>query len=203
MTCEMRGEVVITGITDGRIPWPVGRRRKERATTLVIYAGLVDALRRESLSAVCHWWGITPQTATKWRRELGIGAMTEGTVKLKSEVAKSSPGIARALEAAQRKATDPERRRKIAASKRGVPRPDHVVEAMRKGRTGKPQSAETRKKMSEAHKGRGREPRRAWTREEDALLGELPDEEVARRTKRTLVGVESRRKKRKVERYDG
>ena len=78
--CEWRGEVVVTGLTDARIPWPVGRRQKERGTTLVIYADLVTALRRESVSAICHWWGVSDQTVTKWRRELRIGAMTEGTV---------------------------------------------------------------------------------------------------------------------------
>ena len=43
---------------------------------------------------------------------------------------------------------DPERCAKIAASKLGKKRPPHVIEAMRIGRTGKPQSAETRRKMS-------------------------------------------------------
>ena len=46
------------------------------------------------------------------------------------------------------KGKDPERCAKIAASKVGKKRPPHVIEAMRIGRTGKPQSAETRKKMS-------------------------------------------------------
>jgi len=46
------------------------------------------------------------------------------------------------------KGQDPERCAKIAASKVRKKRPPHVIEAMRIGRTGKPQSAETRKKMS-------------------------------------------------------
>ena len=40
-----------------------------------------------------------------------------------------------------------ERSQKIAASKVGKKRPPHVIEAMRLGRTGKPHSPETRKKM--------------------------------------------------------
>jgi hypothetical protein len=48
----------------------------------------------------------------------------------------------------------PERAAKIAAAKRGKPRPRHVIEAMRRGRLGKPHSAETRRKMSEAHRRR-------------------------------------------------
>jgi hypothetical protein len=43
------------------------------------------------------------------------------------------------------------RRERIAASRRGKPRPPHVVEAMRRGRAGKAQSAEARAKMRAAH----------------------------------------------------
>lgn len=203
VTCEWRGDVVINGITDALIPWPVGKRRKERAKTLVLYADLADALRRESSSAISHWWGVSDQAITKWRRELGIDAMTEGTRLLKSAAAKSSPGIARALDAAHKKAGDPERRRKIAEARRGKPRPDHVIEAMRKANLGKKLSAETRRRMSEAKKGRPRPPRREWTREEDLLLGEWPDEVVAEKTKRTLTAVAARRKRKGIERYEG
>lgn len=122
---------------------------------------------------------------------------------VKSVSATASEGVALGSKRGRAKNTDPERRRKIAESKRGVPRPDHVIEAMRKGRTGKPQSAETRKRMSESHGNRVRVRGRAWSRDEDALLGELTDEEVARRTKRTVAAVVSRRKKRGVEKYDG
>jgi hypothetical protein len=55
--------------------------------------------------------------------------------------------------------------------------------------------------MSEAHKARVRVPGRHWTREEDALLGEVPDAEVARRTGRSEGAVAARRKKRKVGRH--
>jgi len=47
-----------------------------------------------------------------------------------------------------------ERREKITASRRGKPRPPHVVEAMRKGRTGKPHTEEAKHKMREAHRKR-------------------------------------------------
>ena len=200
--CEWRGEVEITGLTSARIPWPVGKRRGERGKTHVLYADLVTALKRESLSAVCYWWGVTPQTVTKWRWELGVGAMTEGTVKLKSTSAKESEAFAEARKRAHAKNSDPERRRRIAASKRGVPRPDHVIEAMRKGRTGKPQSAEARKRMSDAHAVRVRVPGREWSRDEDALLGEFPDEVVAVKVRRSAVAVRSRRSKLKVGRFD-
>jgi hypothetical protein len=44
--CAMRGELRIVGITDGPIPWPLGRRKGTGATTLVIYRDLAKALRR-------------------------------------------------------------------------------------------------------------------------------------------------------------
>jgi hypothetical protein len=42
------------------------------------------AIRRESALAICHHWGITPQTVTKWWKALGIGPVTEGTHRLHS-----------------------------------------------------------------------------------------------------------------------
>ena len=50
-----RGEVTIVGVTDGRIPWPIGKTK--RAKTLVMFRGLANALRNESNTAICHWWG--------------------------------------------------------------------------------------------------------------------------------------------------
>jgi len=48
----------------------------------------------------------------------------------------------------------PERREKIAASRRGKPRPRHVIEAMRAGRLGTKHTEEARRKMREAHRRR-------------------------------------------------
>jgi hypothetical protein len=44
--CEVRGEMVITGVTEAQIPWPVGRRGRERPS-LVVYKDLAKAIRRE------------------------------------------------------------------------------------------------------------------------------------------------------------
>lgn len=52
----------------------------------------------------------------------------------------------------------PARRAKIAAAKRGKPRPKHILAALRKSHLGKPLSAKTRQKMSQAHKQRGTYP---------------------------------------------
>ena len=52
---EVRGEVTIIGLTDGLIPGPIGKRG--RAKTIVVYAGLADAVRKEANITICHWWG--------------------------------------------------------------------------------------------------------------------------------------------------
>ena len=55
MMCEVRGRVVVCGMTDARITWPVGKRVSARS--LVVCGGLARAVRLESNAAVCHWWG--------------------------------------------------------------------------------------------------------------------------------------------------
>lgn len=66
---------------------------------------------------------------------------------------------------------------------------------MRQARLGATASDETRKKMSEAKKGKPRAPRKDWADWELALLGEFPDEEVAKRTGRSYASVGSMRRK--------
>ncbi len=194
--CEVRGEVIITGLTGARISWPIAKRPGGRARTLAVYGDLAEAIRRESVSAVCYWWGITSQTVTKWRTVMGVEAMTEGTTLLKVASATASTALAEARKRGQAKARDSERCAKIAASKRGKPRPQHVIDAMREGRTGKPHTEEARKLMSAAARRRGARPPKAgrpWTAEEDALVWSLPAAQVAEQTKRTLSAVYTRR----------
>jgi hypothetical protein len=191
--CEVRGEVVITGMTDSRIPWPIGKRGRGRHS-LVVYKGLAKAIRRESNLAICHWWGITPQTVSKWRKALGVEPTTEGTSRLHSEYTKE-PWAVRAWAKAHAKARDPERRRKISEARRGKPRPPHVLEAMDRARRGMHHSEETRRKMSQTHRRRGTPVpgTQVWTPEEDELVRTLPVEEVARRTGRSMSAVYTRR----------
>jgi hypothetical protein len=170
------GKVKIAGISDARIPWPY--RKKGMPKTLILYGDLAKAVRRESNQAVAYWWGVTRQTVTVWRKALGVPPTTAGTSKLRSAHF-HEPWAKLAQQKARAKVRDPERRAKIAAAKLGKPRPAHVIEAMRKANLGKRHSAETRRKMSEAHKRRGTRPPaagRSWTAEEDALIGERSGE---------------------------
>ena len=90
----------------------------------------------------------------------------------------------------------PERAAKISASKLGKRRPASVGEKIRKARLGTKATAETRERMSEAHRQRGTRPPAAgvpWTADEEALLGTMRDSDVAERTGRTLTAVRARR----------
>ena len=80
VTDEVRDrDVVIVGISDARIPWPIGKTKGGRDKGPLVFDALGDAVRRKSNLAVCHWFGVTPQTVTKWRKALGVGRMTAGT----------------------------------------------------------------------------------------------------------------------------
>jgi hypothetical protein len=83
--CEVRGEVVGCGVSAGGITWPIGKRG--RAKSLVVTGGLARAVRRESAAAVGYWWGVTPQTVSKWRKALGVVQYNEGTTRLHSDLA--------------------------------------------------------------------------------------------------------------------
>jgi hypothetical protein len=196
--CQVRGRVVITGVTDAPIPWPIGKRGRGRHT-LIVYKGLAKAVRRESELAICYWWGVCPTTVWKWRKALGVGFSNEGTHRLLHDYALEPP-IVEAFAKAHSMARDPERCRKIAEARRGKPRPAHVVEAVRQAHLGKPASEETRQRMSKTHRRRGTlvPGTVPWSPEEDELVRTLPAEEVAQRTGRSLQAVYARRSKLKV-----
>ena len=194
--CESRGELTIVGISDAKIPWPLGRRGRG-TRSLVLFKSLVRAVQREAACAVMHCWGASQWLVNKWRRSLGVTRFNEGGRRLLGAIGKS-PLRQKALKVMQAKARDPIRRAKIAAARRGKPRPKHVLEALRKSHLGKPLSAETRRKMSDAHKRRGTYPPAAgkpWAPWEDRLVRTLSPAKSAARTGRTLFAVSSRRHK--------
>jgi hypothetical protein len=53
--CQVRGEMVIRGITDAPIPWPLGSQKGRGGRhSLIVYKGLVRAIQRESNRAVAY-----------------------------------------------------------------------------------------------------------------------------------------------------
>ena len=149
--CDVRGQVVVTGLSAGRVPWPMGQRG--RAKALVVFAGLADAVRTESNQAVCHWWGVSPQTVSKWRKLLGVPRGNEGTDRLYRDYApeRLTPQVrAKAVKAASTSKAN----RKKAAARTGKPRPPHVRALL--DRTGRKHTAEARARMRAAHRQRQR-----------------------------------------------
>jgi hypothetical protein len=163
---------------------------------LIVCGDLARAVRVESETAVCHWWGVGICTVWTWRKALGVKRITKGASELLSRWTPATVQSRKAKAKLAPALRSPERAAKIAVAKRGKPRPPHVGEALRVANLGKKLSADCRQKMSKAHKRRGTIPPAAgvpWTADEDALLGTMPDADVAARTGRTLVAVQSRR----------
>jgi hypothetical protein len=195
--CEVRGWVILTGLTQAPIPWPVCKKagRSSGRTSLVVFRDLVRALRRENNQAVAHWWGVAVVTVSKWWKVLGVERGNEGSLRLMREYALEPANYQARTKGVQAVATDSQRRAKISAAMKGKPKPRHVIEAARRANLGKKASEATRRKMSEAQRRRQAVPvpRRPWEPWEDALLGVLTDAEVARRTRRGVDAVRSRR----------
>lgn len=160
--------------------------------------GLAKALRLESATAICHHWQVTPQTVTRWRNQLGIGPNTAGSRELRRDHGKRNfPKVKPKLRS---KAHDPERAAKIAATKRGKPRPPEVIEAMREAKVGRKLSAKHRRKLSEAQRRRHADHPRPdrWTSDEDGIIRTCSTDEAVRRTGRSLKAVQLRRHRLKV-----
>jgi hypothetical protein len=173
--CEVRGEVTVVGLTDGPIPWPIGKRG--RAKTLVVYKGLARAVRRESNVAVCYWWGITPQTVTKWRKMLRVDSLTPGTRQRLRDIYYHEEHDAVMRERGRERLLDPEVLARRGAARKGKPLPRHVTEAAAAARRGTHHSAKSRRLMGEALRRRWRRApfcEQLWKKEQDELIRTLP-----------------------------
>jgi hypothetical protein len=114
---DVRGDVEIFGLSDGRIPWPMGKRPGATARGLIVYGALAKAVRSESNQAVADWWGVTAQTVTVWRNALGVQQNNDGTIRLRRGYGEA-PFFKRAQRKAWAKARNPERRARISGLER-------------------------------------------------------------------------------------
>src|SRR5688500_13188151 len=105
-------------MTDGQIAWPLGVGAKGGSKSLVVYGGLVRAVRRESVYAIFHWFGVHSWTVGKWRNALGVPERSFGTRKFWQANA-AAGSFWRGVKAGMAKAADPLRRAKLAAAHRG------------------------------------------------------------------------------------
>src|SRR5262249_28431489 len=85
-TCLLRDcDVVITGWSDARIPWPRCRAVGTRGggSGLLLDAELAAAVRHESAAAVMYWWGVSAGVVWRWRKALGVSRTNnEGSQRL-------------------------------------------------------------------------------------------------------------------------
>ncbi|HZZ77570.1 MAG TPA: hypothetical protein VFE62_03570 [Gemmataceae bacterium] len=193
LRCARYGKVIVRGITDAPIPWPYTWVTKYRHPTLILCGDLARAVRTESGVAIKHHFGVGDYLIWQWRKALGVEITNDGTSALRSRWGQEEDTIAQLKEARR----SPKRAAKIAAARRGKPRPRHVIEAMRRANLGRKASASARAKMSAAHKRRGTRPPAAgpaWSAEDDALLGTMLDREVSRRIGRSERAVVDRRR---------
>ncbi len=116
---EIDGLVVVGGYTSAPIPWL--RRRKTGRASLILCDDLVTAVRRESALAICHHFGVSNGTVSKWRNALGVDRQNNaGTQRLYREligVKLPDEKAARGREAASL----PEAKSRAAVVRKGVP----------------------------------------------------------------------------------
>src|SRR5262245_26470718 len=87
-TCLYRdADVIITGWSDRRIPWPRCRRPGTHGggSGLLVNAELARAVHSESVLAIRYWWGVNYSVVWKWRKALGVERFNEGSARLQAE----------------------------------------------------------------------------------------------------------------------
>jgi hypothetical protein len=78
----IRGDIVVVAISKAPIPWPLGRQRPHAKLAPIVTTELERAVRTESALALQYWWRVGNWLVSKWRRELGVSWMNEGTLRL-------------------------------------------------------------------------------------------------------------------------
>jgi hypothetical protein len=215
LTCLARDcDVVVTGWSGGRIPWPLGIPRDNRTgrPSLVVDEELARAVRCESAAAVRYWWGVGAGVVGRWRKALGVTRTNnEGSQRLIHAASERGAAVLRGQElsdeecdARSRRAIELDLKRFLRPGYHG-PRwtpeqlqllgtaPDAVV-AARIGRTALAVRVMRDRLGIPNHAARpGAYGSPRWSAQEDDLVYRLPPADAARRTGRTLNAVYSRR----------
>jgi len=89
VTDLIRGSVRVKRWRDtGQIMWPVGvigGAPGMGAAAPIMMGDLFRAICTEAALAVAEHWGVSPTTVSRWKRKLGIGRMTAGSIELARE----------------------------------------------------------------------------------------------------------------------
>jgi hypothetical protein len=79
----VRGKLQFSHFSQGRIPWPIAKRRGPAGSGGFIFCGdLVRALNFESGPAIAYHWGVCSESVRKWKAAIGAPAMTTGAKRL-------------------------------------------------------------------------------------------------------------------------
>ena len=88
LVCRLKGRQRVGGLTDAPIPWPYSAERAGGSgRSLIVCGDLVRAVSTEAVQAVCHHFGVGRKVVSEWRRALGVGRMTAGTLARWKELA--------------------------------------------------------------------------------------------------------------------
>jgi hypothetical protein len=162
-TCLLRGEVVVTSRTEGRMRWPrclpIGKRGKP---TLLMTEELARAIRSESAAAVKWWWGAGVKQIWTWRKALGVSRT-------------NNEGTRRLIHAASQKGADAMKEREWSEKEREKRRQQTIASGCN----------------TNIKPGYNLGP--LWSAEELALLGTMPDEDLAKQLGRTKEAVRVQR----------
>ena len=79
--CKDR-EVIITGLSAGRIAWPMCRPLGKGRPSLLVEEELARAVRVELSLAIQHWWGASQRVVWCLRKALGVPRYNEGSARL-------------------------------------------------------------------------------------------------------------------------
>jgi hypothetical protein len=208
--CLLRDcEIVITSITDARIPWPRCRAVEGTGGGSGLWLGgdLAKAVKRESAAAVMHWWRLSKTAVWHMRKGMDVTRTNnEGTKRLLRRTAEFAAEAMR-----EREWTEAERQQRREQAER-LDLERHLREGYHKAHGWKAHELRLLGKRSDtsvaAKTGRSvdavRQKRQElgipnpqpheWTPDELALLDKYPDGVVAARTGRTAWAVYLKRK---------
>ena len=170
-------DVIITSWTDAPIPWPRFRAvdKPHGGSGLLVDEELARAVRSESKAAVMYWCGASHAAVYNWRKALGVGQWEpEGSRRLHRV---NSAKVAAAFQAHE--FTEAERRQRRQTALR-----NNLARHLQPGYNG-PAYTE------------------GWTAADLALLGTMPDAELAERIGRPYWSVFYARRGRGIPAFTG
>lgn len=75
----VRGKLPFSHFSNGRIPWPIAKRRGPAGSGgYILCCDLVRALKLEAAAAISYHWGVCSETVTKWKTLAEAPVLTKG-----------------------------------------------------------------------------------------------------------------------------